>query len=131
MGPADSAAARTTQKLRFAQIVIDELRTHPSRHTGNDFERSHHEAFLFHLYGAVDAFLHEINAHYAGGLAAHEVRFTALLRVFRQRQQQCPELQEIAARCRFAQLPRQYSGHPQFRNASRWLAHGALFQRSK
>ena len=97
MNPSDAAAARTSQKLRFARIIIDELGTHPSRNSGSDLERSHHEAFLFHLYGAVDAFLHEINAHFSCGLAPEQITRARLQATLRGRAQLCPELDEIIA----------------------------------
>ena len=60
--------ARTEQKISYARLILDELEPHPSRHSGDSFERSHLEAFFFHFYGAVDAFLQEINVQYACGL---------------------------------------------------------------
>ena len=70
MATLDYFISRTEQKLRFARIHIDELRTHTTRNTGDDFERSHHESFLFHLYGASDAFLQELNIYYSCGLSS-------------------------------------------------------------
>jgi hypothetical protein len=65
--------ARTEQKISYARLILDELEPHPSRHTGDSFERSHIEAFLFHFYGVVDAFLQEINAERRCGLALENV----------------------------------------------------------
>ena len=65
--------ARTEQKISFARLILDELELHPSRHSGDSFERSHIEAFFFHFYGAVDAFLQEINVQYACGLDLADV----------------------------------------------------------
>lgn len=65
--------SRTDQKLRFAKIQLDELWNHSSRNSGDDFERSHHESFLFHLYGAVDAFLQELNFYCDCGIALQKV----------------------------------------------------------
>jgi hypothetical protein len=64
---------RTRQKLRFARLHLDELsnRTPPPR--GDDFERSHHEAFLAQLFGAYDAFLHELNVLLGCGLSQTDV----------------------------------------------------------
>jgi hypothetical protein len=64
---------RSEQKLRFARIHLEELRTHPSRNTGDDFERAHHEAFLFQFYGATDAFLQELNIYYSTELQSDKV----------------------------------------------------------
>jgi hypothetical protein len=46
---------RTRQKHRFARLHLDELndRTPPPR--GDDFERSHHEAFLAQLLASIMA----------------------------------------------------------------------------
>ena len=51
---------RTEQKLRFAKLHFDELASVPSG-SGDDFERSHLEAFLAQLLGAFDALLSELN----------------------------------------------------------------------
>lgn len=64
---------RTDQKLRFARIQLEELRNHPSRNTGDDFGRSHHESVLFHMYGALDAFLQELNIYCNCGVALEKV----------------------------------------------------------
>jgi hypothetical protein len=97
MNPAEAAAARTSQKLRFAQLTIDELSNSPSRHTGDDFERSHHEAFLFHLYGAIDSFLQEINIYCSCGLSPTAVTMRSLRESFAKRGRPCAEFEEIAA----------------------------------
>lgn len=64
---------RTDQKLRFARLQLEELRSHPSRNSGDDFERSHHESVLFHLYGSVDAFLQELNIYCGCSIALDKV----------------------------------------------------------
>jgi hypothetical protein len=64
---------RTDAKLGYAELTLVELENYTARSSGNDFERSHHEAYLFHLYGVVDALLQEINQRYACGLQLHEV----------------------------------------------------------
>lgn len=70
MDPLDvqNLQARTDAKLRFAEVQLVEIERLPRR-SGDDFEKSHQEAFLFHLRGAVDAFLAEVNCYYACGLA--------------------------------------------------------------
>jgi hypothetical protein len=57
-----SLQERTDAKLRYARVHLDELKSQgpPS---GNDFDKAHQESFLFHLLGARDAFLAELN-HY-------------------------------------------------------------------
>ncbi len=92
----EGLACRTEQKLRFAQIALNELHGHPSRHTGDDFERSHHEAFLFHFYGAIDAFLQELNLLYDCGLKLDEVSRRSLKDRLSSVGKHCPELDEIS-----------------------------------
>jgi hypothetical protein len=70
--------ARTHQKIEYARLVLDEHRGHQSRHTGDAFERSHLEAFIFHFGGAVDSFLQEINEHHGLGLDESKVRRDAV-----------------------------------------------------
>jgi hypothetical protein len=54
---------RTDAKLRYADEILKEL-GYLARQKGNDFDRAHQEAFLFHLLGAFDSFLAEINRYY-------------------------------------------------------------------
>ena len=93
----DYFVSRTNQKLSFARVHLDELRIHPSRNTGDDFERSHHESFFFHLYGAVDAFLQEINIYYSCGLPVDKVTRDALKVNLKRKNCVCPELSELEA----------------------------------
>ena len=93
----DYLISRTDQKLRFARIHVDELRGHPSRNTGDDFERSHHESFLFHLYGAVDAFLQELNLYCNCGLALEKVSREALKKTLEKQGRISKILSELAA----------------------------------
>ncbi len=59
---------RTDAKLRYACLHLDELKSQgPS--SGNDFDKAHQESFLFHLLGARDAFLAELNHYFKAGLA--------------------------------------------------------------
>lgn len=54
---------RTNAKLRYARIHLNELRLYQRKGSGDDFERSHQESFFFHLFGALDAFLQELNLY--------------------------------------------------------------------
>lgn len=56
----ENLRARTAQKLRYAQLHLEELAAMPSGR-GHDFERAHHEAVLAQLIGVYDAFLAELN----------------------------------------------------------------------
>jgi len=66
-----AAQDRTDAKLRYAAVHLDELRNTERR--GGDFERAHQESFLFHLFGARDAFLQELNLFHECGLPLEEV----------------------------------------------------------
>ena len=57
---------RTDAKLRYAKVHPTELKA-VERLSEDDFERSHQEAFLYHLFGARGALLSEINLYYAAG----------------------------------------------------------------
>ena len=61
---------------------------------GSDFARSH-ESCLFHIIGAKDAFLQEINAAYKFGLDLHEVRERTLEESLKAIGQTSPALNEI------------------------------------
>jgi hypothetical protein len=88
---------RTEQKLRFARIHLDELRAHPHRDSGDDFERSHHESFLFHFFGAREAFLQELNIYYACGLAIDRVASQNLASTLKKRGVTSTELEALKA----------------------------------
>ncbi len=66
----ENLRGRTDSKLRYARLTLGELEEHrrsvPGR--GDEFERAHVESFLFHLFGAKDAFIEELNVYYNCGL---------------------------------------------------------------
>jgi hypothetical protein len=68
---------RTDAKIRFAQVMLDDLRDRPGG-AGDDFQRSREEAFWYHLFGAIDAFLNEVNEHHGFLLPAHKVNLANL-----------------------------------------------------
>ena len=87
--------ARTDAKLRYAEIQLLDIERIPRRN-GNDFERSHQEAYLFHLIGALDAFLSEINVYYQCGLAADGISAGKMRNVIMKRAgKNAPELSEL------------------------------------
>ena len=53
--------------MRFAKVHLEELDA-LSSHGGDDFDRAHQESFLYHLLGAKDAFLQELNIYYSCGV---------------------------------------------------------------
>ena len=91
------AQDRTDAKLRYAKLMLDELRGYHGGQ-GDDFERSHEEAVLFHLHGVRDALLNEINVQYACGLEPDEVRINRLKKKLLPMNGVCPELTEIIRR---------------------------------
>src|SRR5262245_11359072 len=63
---------RTDAKLRYADIYIREIDKLAGQR-GTDADRAHQESFLYHLAGAVEAFLAEINCYYGCGLPAENI----------------------------------------------------------
>jgi hypothetical protein len=85
---------RTHDKLRFARAVLDDLKERPGN-LADDFQRARQEAFLFHLFGAGDAFLHEVNEHYRCGLAPDKVTLRELEAKLQSNGLSSPQLAEI------------------------------------
>lgn len=86
---------RTNRKLRFTQIHLNELTSQCEPGSGNVFERAHEESFLFHLVGAKDSFLQEINNAYKLELDIWEVNEDSLQRKLEMKKRRSPELNEI------------------------------------
>jgi len=76
---------RTSQKLRFAKLHLDELRNYQRKASGDDFERAHQEAFLAQLFGAYSSFLQELNAIFNCALDTNGVTLGNMRRVLLQR----------------------------------------------
>lgn len=55
---------RTDSKLRFANLLLNELLTSGHLGSGDDYEISYEESCLYHIIGAKDAFLQELNLAY-------------------------------------------------------------------
>ena len=70
--------SRTDSKLRFARVHLEEITSRHELGSGDDFERAHEESFLFHLVGAKDSFLQELNAAYRLELPIKQVKETNL-----------------------------------------------------
>ncbi|HKI54014.1 MAG TPA: hypothetical protein VJ987_07795 [Anaerolineales bacterium] len=64
----DNLRSRTDAKIRYAQVHLEELKEKGIL-GGDDFDRAHQESFLYHLLGAKETFLIELNVYYSGGLA--------------------------------------------------------------
>jgi hypothetical protein len=88
--------ARTDAKLRYAEIHLEELRALPQL-GGDEFDRAHQESFLYHLLGAKEAFLIELNAYYNGGLDSKDVTSGKLRDALKKRGMVSKELSELYA----------------------------------
>ena len=65
---------RTDQKLRYARIQLDELEEYPDANSNDDWENAHQEGCFYHLCGAVEGLLHEIDEGYELGLALWDIK---------------------------------------------------------
>jgi hypothetical protein len=86
---------RTEFKIKYALVHLNELKTYKNRGSGDDFERSHHESYLFHLHGVLDAFLQEINLYYDLKLYPNQVKMRKLKNQLKKDRKVCPELEKI------------------------------------
>jgi hypothetical protein len=89
-----SLRARTDAKLAYAQIHLDELKGR-STSGGTDFDRAFQESFLFHLLGAKDAFLQEVNVLYGTNLEPTSLSVGKLQKLIKARGARSEELFEI------------------------------------
>lgn len=69
--------ARADTKLRYSKIYLDELML-IGKPISHDIDRAHQESFLYHLLGAKEAFIQELNVYYSGGLDQNAVSPGAL-----------------------------------------------------
>jgi hypothetical protein len=90
----DSLKARTDAKLRYARIHLEELKAQLSIR-GDDFERSHQEAFLAQLFGAYAALLQELNIDLDCNLASDDVTLGKMCRALECRGCTSPQLVEL------------------------------------
>jgi len=86
---------RTKRKLEFAKIHLEELTSHPELGSSSEFEQAHEESFFFHVIGAKDSFLQEINVAYSLGLNIWDVKEYTLMERLKLKQLQSPELNKI------------------------------------
>lgn len=68
----ENIQSRCDAKLRYAKLYLDELALIEIL-GGSDVERAHSESFLYHLLGAKDSFLHELNIYYGANLTEESV----------------------------------------------------------
>jgi hypothetical protein len=86
--------ARADGKLSYAKIHLDELKE-IGRIGGSEFDRAHQESFLYHLLGAKEAFLIELNVYYAGGLAENNLTAGLLRNALKAQGKESKELAEL------------------------------------
>jgi hypothetical protein len=90
----ENLQARTDSKLRYAQLHLDELKERSISH-GDDFDRAHQESFLYHLIGAKDSFLIELNTYYKTGLVEQEISMGKIREALNKRGRKSLELKEL------------------------------------
>jgi hypothetical protein len=90
----DKYRVRTDAKLRYAKVHLNQLKE-LSSHGGDDYDRAHQESFLYHLLGAKDAFLQELNVYYSCGLDANSVSPGKLREEIKKKGKSCAELAEL------------------------------------
>ena len=88
---------RADAKLRYAEVHLEELRELEAKAPlgGSEFDRAHQESFLFHLFGAKDAFLIELNVYYGGGLPDTNLAIGKLQEALKAQDRYSPELAEL------------------------------------
>lgn len=86
--------ARTDAKILYAEIHLAELGARGTNGS-SDFDRSFQESFLFHLLGAKDAFLMELNKYYSGDIAESDLSAGELRRILKDRGLTSSELVEL------------------------------------
>jgi hypothetical protein len=64
---------RANEKLRFAKVQLQELVDYSNSGSNDDWENAHQKSCFYHLAGAVEAVLHEINEGYGLNLAITDV----------------------------------------------------------
>jgi hypothetical protein len=87
--------SRTDAKLRYATIHAGELETRIREGMGDDFDRAHYESFFFHLFGARDSLLQELNIIGDCGVDEKNVRMATLLQSPAGRNGLVPGLHEL------------------------------------
>ncbi len=113
----ENLRSRADAKIRYAQVHLDELKA-INRLGGDDFDHAHQESFLYHLLGAKEAFLIELNAYYSGGLPSNDLTAGKLREALRAKGKVSKELAElyslendVKSWLSFAKEMRDYSTH--------------------
>ena len=89
--------SRADAKLSYAEIHLEELRVrgHHGGKGGDVFARSHQESFLYHLLGAKEAFVLELNVYSGCNLPQDQVTLGKLKNQLQQQEKQSLELAEL------------------------------------
>jgi len=87
---------RTEAKIDYAKLMLEELcQRSPRAGRSDSFERAHEEAVLFHVIGAKDAFLQEMNEYYNLGLKRSNVTEKTLSNALKTKGKTCQALEEL------------------------------------
>jgi Family of unknown function (DUF6586) len=86
---------RTDQKLRYAGVHLEELSTYPHATSNDEWENAHQESSFFHLAGAVEALLHEINNGYSLGVGLTKVTWKTVADRLSQSNQSSPAFDHL------------------------------------
>ena len=92
---ATASSDRTDKKIIFAELTFKEIMSHPRFGSAEDFERAHEESYFYHIIGAKDSFLQEINEAYKLGLLPYQVNEPALAKKLNAKMLHSIELDEI------------------------------------
>ncbi len=87
---------RADRKLIYSQLMIDELESYDRHHSNDDWENAHQETVLYHLSGAVDALLHEINIAYELDISISKVKFQTIKKELCSTEQSSPAFIKIS-----------------------------------
>lgn len=86
--------ARADAKLTYAEIHLGELKSMGTL-GGSASDRAHQESFLFHLLGAKEAFLIELNSYYGGVLPGNDLTIGKLRAALKEQGKTSSELAEL------------------------------------
>jgi uncharacterized protein DUF6586 len=111
---------RVRQKLTYARLILDELRGR-SPQLVDDFDGAHEEACLYHLDGAIDAFLQEINACHRLRIRLWAVSISEIGKRLSSKHIVCAEFKELQKllknKSSWLSEAREFRNHPTHRSA--------------
>lgn len=106
---------RADEKLAFAEIHLQELRDYAHRFSNDPWVNAHQESFFFHLAGAVEGLLQEVNDAYSLGLALRDVRWENTEKALERANQRSPAFDCLKAlrddKCSWAALLFEWRNH--------------------